>query len=206
MRSGKAHHWFLPESRDVLGLLGAQMEVSVRAIDALELWGGGDAGAADVVRAAEHEADERKRDLIAAVRASFTTPLEPEDLFELSRGLDVVVNRAKNIVREAHALAIEPNGPMGEMCSQLALGVRHLSAAFAALRHEPVAANREAAAAIKAQRNLERSYRAAMSHLIEQTDLREVIGRQELYRRLTGISEAIIAVADRVTYATVKEG
>ena len=37
-------------------------------------------------------------------------------------------------------------------------------------------------------------------------DLRDVLGRQELYRRLTRISDAIVAVADRVMYATVKEG
>jgi uncharacterized protein Yka (UPF0111/DUF47 family) len=204
VKRGKAR-WFLPENGDVLGLLGAQIDVTTRGMDAFAGWGGGDIALGEVVRAAEHEADERKRDLIEAVRESFTTPLEPEDLYELSRGLDDVINGAKNTVREAEALSMTPNKPMAEMCDLLAEGVRHLGAAFAALGHDAAVANTEAAAAVKSQRNLERSYRGAMAKLINKDDLHDVVGRQELYRRLTRISDALIAVADRVMYATVKE-
>jgi uncharacterized protein Yka (UPF0111/DUF47 family) len=198
--------WFLPEASDVLARLAAQVEVTVRGVDAFAAWGRGDIAAGESVRAAEHEADARKRELVAAVRSSFTTPLEPEDLFDLSRGLDDVLNGAKNAVREAEALAMAPDGAMAEMCAEVADGVRHLQAALAALGVEHTTADAEAAAAIKAQRNLERTYRAAMSQVIEQDDLREILARQELYRRLTRISDAVVAVADRVMYATVREG
>ena len=198
--------WFLPESSDVLERLAAQVEVTVRGIDAFAAWGGGEVAAGETVRAAEHEADERKRDLVAAVRASFTTPLEPEDLFDLSRGLDDVLNGAKNAVREAEALAMAPDAAMARMCDEVAEGVRHLGAVLQALGEDPGTADTEAAAAIKAQRNLERTYRAAMSQVIEQDDLREILARQELYRRLTRISDAVVGVADRVMYATVREG
>lgn len=204
MRREKGH-WFMPENGDVLGLLSTQIEVTTRGMDAFARWGNGDAALGDVVRAAEHEADTCKRELIDAVRESFTTPIEPEDLFELSRGLDDVINGAKNTVREADALTMTPNKPMGAMCDLLAEGVRNLGAAFAAIGHDPATANTEAAAAIKTQRNLERTYRSAMAKLIEKDDLREVAGRQELYRRLTRISDALVSVADRVMYATVKE-
>lgn len=204
MKRGKAR-WFLPENGDVLGMLAAQVEVTTRGMDAFAGWGGGDIALGDVVRAAEHEADERKRDLLTLVRDSFTTPLDPEDLFELSRGLDEVINGAKNTVREAEALSMTPNGPMGEMCDLLAEGVHHLGAAFTALGGDFTTADTEALAAIKAQRNLERIYRRAMSKLIAKDDLREVAGRQELYRRMVRISENVVLVADRVMYATVKE-
>ncbi len=205
MTQGK-RRWFLPENGDVLGLLTEQIAVTSAGMDAFARWGAGDVAESDTVRTAEHDADERKRALIAAVRESFTTPLDPEDLFELSRGLDEVINGAKNTVREADALTILPDATMGTMCAQIAEGVQHLRGAFGALGRDPDAANVEAAAAIKAQRNLERTYRAAMSELIGREDLRDVLGRQELYRRLTRISDAIVAVADRVMYATVKEG
>ncbi len=205
MRRVKAR-WFLPENGDVLGLLGVQMQVTLGGMEAFARWGGGAIADADTVRTAEHEADDCRRSLAAAVRESFTTPLEPEDLFELSRGLDDVINGAKNTVREADALSMPPNEAMAEMCAELAEGVQRLSGAFAALGHDPAAATVESTAAIKAQRNLERTYRAAMSKLIDTDDLREVAGRQELYRRLARISDAIVGVADRVMYATVKEG
>ena len=41
-------------------------------------------------------------------REAFMTPLEPEDLFELSRGLDEVLNAAKNAVREAEVMGTPP--------------------------------------------------------------------------------------------------
>jgi hypothetical protein len=44
-----------------------------------------------------------------------------------------------------------------------------------------------------------------MSQLLELDDLREVMGRRELYRRFARISEDVMRVADRVWYATVKE-
>ena len=55
-------------------------------------------------------------------------------------------------------------------------------------------------------RRLERVYREAASALLKLDDLREVVGRRELYRRFSRVSETLIEAADRVWYATVKEG
>ena len=60
-------------------------------------------------------------------------------------------------------------------------------------------------AAVKTQRQLERVYREAASALLEVQDLREVMGRRELSRRISRISETLTEAADRVWYATVKE-
>ena len=46
----------------------------------------------------------------------------------------------------------------------------------------------------------------AASALLKLDDLREVVGRRELYRRFSRVSETLIEAADRVWYATVKEG
>jgi glutamine synthetase adenylyltransferase len=59
---------------------------------------------------------------------------------------------------------------------------------------------------VKTQRRLERVYRKAASALLNVEDLREVMGKRELYRRFSRISETLIEAADRVWYATVKEG
>jgi hypothetical protein len=40
---------------------------------------------------------------------------------------------------------------------------------------------------------------------LEVQDLREVAGRRELYRRFSRIGDALVEVAERVWYATVKE-
>ncbi len=206
MNLRRGHRWFLPEAPDVLGMLAEQTRVTVDGMNAFAAWAAGDEERGRDVRDAEHAADVCKVALADAVREAFTTPIDPEDLFDLSRGLDEVLNGAKNTVREAQALGLAPDPAMADMAAFLAEGVVCLQRAFAGLGGGRRDADEGAAAAVKAQRHLERAYRTAMSELLSAgAGMPEVVGRQELYRRLTDISERILAVADRVGYSTVKE-
>ncbi len=196
--------WFLPRTPDVLGALRAQTAVTVDGLDALAAWAAGDAAAAERVRECEHLADDRKRELRAALSEAFSTPLEPEDIFQLSTGLDRVMNAAKNIVREAEVLGRRPDPPMAELAAALAEGTRHLAAAFAALGGGG-SATAAADAALESQHRVEHAYRAGMSGLLDMTDLHEVAARRELYRRLARTSDALTDVAERVWYSVLKE-
>ena len=198
--------WFLPETPDVLGMLRAQMEVTVEGIDAFLLWARGEPGAADTVREDEHRADDAKRELRLALTRAFVTPLEPEDLFELSSGLDEVMNGAKDTVREAEVMGAAPDAGMARMVERLAAGTHDLSDSFAALAEgDRTRAGEASDAAVKAQRKLEHIYREAMSGLVEVEDLREIAARRELYRRVARTSERLVGVAERVWYAVLKE-
>ncbi len=197
--------WFLPEAPNVLRMLREQADITAEGIRAFARWSHGEPNAGGEVRQAEHMADGSKRRLVAAVREAFTTPLDPEDLFEVSYGMDEVLNAAKNTVREAEALGVRPDGSLQAMCDLVEEGVRLLRDALYALGRDADAANEAAAAATKTQRRLERVYRGAMADLAESDDLRTVVASQELYRRVIGISEQIMLVADRIQYSTVKE-
>lgn len=201
--------WFFPETPDVLGMLRRQAAITVDGMDALTAWAAGDPEAAGRLSVMEHEADDVKRDLRLALRTAFITPIGAEDIYVLSQRLDDVLNGAKNAVREAEVIAMAPDEAIASMAGLLAEGVHHLSDAFdvlAANGPKKGADPTEAAdRAVKAQRNLERVYRNAMVALLSVDDLREVMGRRELYRRFSRISESILDVADRVWYAAVKE-
>jgi uncharacterized protein Yka (UPF0111/DUF47 family) len=202
--------WFLPKTPDVLGMLRHQAEITETAMDALTAWASGDEEAAKRVRETEHEADDQKRALRAALKAAFITPIGAEDIFVLSGRLDAVLNGAKDAVRESEIMAMPPDEPVVAMTGFLAEGVHHLADAFAKLEagageSDGADATDAADAAIKAQRQVERVYRRAMSALLEIEDLREVMGRRELYRRFSRISDDITEVAERVWYAAVKE-
>lgn len=201
----KRRRWFLPETPDVYAMLGAQASVTLEGMAAFTEWAAGDLDRQSDVRDAEHDADQERRTLIEAVRDAFTTPLPSEDLFEISQGMDEVINGAKNLVREAALMGVIPDQAMEDMARLLEQGMRELDHAFDHLGTDPVQATDLADAAIKTQRRLERVYRRAMSELIEVRDLREVLARQELYRRMTRMSDNVVAVADRVWYSSVKE-
>jgi uncharacterized protein Yka (UPF0111/DUF47 family) len=202
--------WFLPESPDVIGMLRAQATVTIEASEALVAWAKGHPDQEAVVRAKEHEADDRKRELRTALSEAFTTPLDPEDLYVMSEYLDRVLNGAKDAVREAEVMAIPPDEHTAAMASCLLEGVRLLDESFERLRpgrkDDKADARESADAAVKAQRHLEHIYREAMSALLSVDDLREVMGRRELYRRFSRTSQDLETVADRVWYATLKEG
>jgi uncharacterized protein Yka (UPF0111/DUF47 family) len=200
--------WFLPETPDVLGLLLCQFEVTVRGMDAFADWaaGGGDPQASVIVHAVEHEADAAKRDLRNALRDAFVTPLDPEDVFTLSRGIDWILNHAKDAIGEAEAMACPPDEATATMAALLAESVRHLEAGVARIAGRAAGDAGEAAdAAVKAERKLEKAYRAAMGTLAELDDLRVVMGRQELYRRCSRMGETAVDVAERLIYAVLKE-
>ena len=206
--SRKGRRWFLPETPDVIGMLQEQAAITVNGMEAFTAWAGGDSARADDVRSAEHDCDEVRRALVDAVSEAFTTPLQPEDLFQLSRDLDKVINGAKNTVRESEAMAFPPDRATADMSVLLAEGTKHLQTAFTHLdqrrKHGPPATE-AADAAVKSQRHLERIYRQAAGDLLGVTDIGVVTARRELYRRISGISDEIVAVADRIWYSQVKE-
>ena len=157
------------------------------------------------MRDAEHRADDAKRALHTELRAAFSTPLDPEDLYELSERLDLVLGAAKDLVREAEVIAIAPDAPLAEMAACIDEAVEHLADAFAALPADGDTATACADEARRAARRLEHSYRAGMSTLLNVPDVADQFGRRELYRRASHMADAVIGVVDRVWYATVKQ-
>jgi uncharacterized protein Yka (UPF0111/DUF47 family) len=57
--------------------------------------------------------------MVAHDRA-FVTPLEPEDLFALSRGIDRILNQAKDLVRESEVMVCPPDAAVAQMAALLA--------------------------------------------------------------------------------------
>lgn len=202
----KVRRWFLPEMPDMVGMLGRQLEVTREGMDALVEWANGDESKADLIRSLEHRADEHKRELETALTTAFTTPLDPEDLYTLARGIDWILNLSKDLVRESEVMNCPPDEPLAEMCAQLAEAVRLLSEAVELLGAGDPAATERANEALKAERRIEKIYRDAMAALTDVEDVREAMARRELYRRLSRIGEVVVDVAERVWYAVVKEG
>jgi len=204
--SGKHMHWFLPQDADVLAMLRRQTAITVEGVDELVAWAKGDAEAAERLRLCEHRADKSKRELREALTEAFSTPLALEDIFELSRGIDEIVNDAKNLVGEAEAMGTGPDAAIAEMAEEIAAGTRELAKALELLEAgDSAGATAAADRAVKDQRHLQHTYRASMSALVEVEDQRELAARRELYRRLARTGDELARVAERVWYSVLKE-
>jgi uncharacterized protein Yka (UPF0111/DUF47 family) len=197
--------WFLPDQPDVIALLRRQVGVTLEGLDAFAAWAGGDPAAARIVRDSEPQGDLAKRDVIDALRTAFVTPLEPEDAFALSRGVDWILDYARDLVAEAEVLDVGPDPGLAEMAVLLGEAVRHIDEAIGLLPEDGERATRAAGEAIAVEHRVEAAYYRGMAALLELEDMRHRIGRRELYRRCTRIGELVIDVAERVMYAVVKQ-
>ena len=197
--------WFLPETPDVIGLLREQIAVTIEGLDAFGAWAEGDPSGAELVCDAEHRGDTAKRALLGALRAAFVTPLEPEDVFALSRGIDWILDYARDLVSESDVMECAPDSVIAEMGTLVGEAVRDIDRALGQLGTDDDAATEAADLAIRAERKLERTYYQGMGALLGVEDRSERIARRELYRRCLRIGEMVIDVAERVVYAIVKQ-
>ena len=201
----KPHHWFLPDTPDVLGLLRAQVAITIEGLDAFAAWAGGDAGAAEAVKDAEHRGDVAKRELVDALRAAFVTPLEPEDLFALSRIIDRILSSSREVVAEADVLAVGPDGEVAEMAQLISRAVRWIDEAIAQLGADAGRATAAADEAIATEKALDQVYYRGMAALLDADERSARIAGRELYRRCARIGDLVVEVAERVIYAVVKQ-
>ena len=200
------HRWFLPETPDVVALLREQVSITVSALDALTAWAQGDSAAIDAIHGAEQRGDEAKRALFIALRAAFVLPLEPEDVFALSRGIDWILNYTRDLATQSGVMECPPDEVIADMARLLAESMRAIDRALEALgAADETGAMNAADAAIAAERKLERRYYEGMGVLLDHHGRSERIAWRELYRRCARIGELVIDVAERVIYAVVKQ-
>lgn len=201
----RKRRWFLPDSPDLTGQLGRQAEITLEGLDALAAWAAGDAAAADRMLEIEERGDAAKRELLDSVREAFVTPLAPEDLFSLSRGLDWILEYSRDLVRESQAMSSPPDKTLAEMARILRDAGAQLANAIGQLGHDGDAASQAADEAIRADRRLEEAYYNGMAELLAVDVRNERISSRELYRRCARIGDEVIDVAERIVYSVVKK-
>ncbi|HEX3293553.1 MAG TPA: DUF47 family protein [Solirubrobacterales bacterium] len=197
--------WFLPETPDLVGQLGAQAAITREGLESFAAWAAGDEGAGDALPEIEHRGDTSKRALLEQLREAFLTPIEPEDLFALSRGIDWILYYARDLVSEARAMGVSPDARLAEMAGLLRDAVDHICEAVAAIHSDGKVASAAADQAIRVERQLERCYYQGMAELLAVDIRTERISSRELYRRCARIGDEVIDVGERIIYAVVKE-
>ncbi len=201
----RKRRWFLPDTPDLIGQLRVQAGITREGVEAFAAWAAGDEGAAGSLMEIEHRGDVAKRQLLEELRDAFVTPLAPEDLFALSRGIDWILDYTRDLVFESKAMSSPPDERLAEMAGLIRDAVGHIADAVDHLGPSNDKANEAADLAITAERQLEHSYYRGMAQLLEVDKRNERISSRELYRRCARIGDQVIDVAERIIYSVVKE-
>ncbi len=191
---------------DFYQLLSEQATKNLQGLEALNSWlETGEQEQADRVRSLEKEADELKLKLEFKLVESFVTPIDREDIYDLSNCLDNIINAAKATVREVEALEVSIKAPLVcEMSGILVEGGRCLLNALNALKQKPGEVITQALLARKSENRFVKVYRQAMKEAFCLKDQIEILKTVELYRALMEIAEKIDFVGERLLHVMVK--
>jgi hypothetical protein len=198
---------FLPKDHDFYADLTVHSEKVQEGIRALVLWfKTGEPSHADRVRKIEHEADALMLKIASALGEVFSTPIDREDIHQVSRAMDQIINYAKNTVREIQIFNITPDEYMHKISLLILDGACSLNQAIQILpSYSPeIAAHLDKAK--KCEHRVEKIYRTALNKLFEGDDLKEILKRREVYRHLSNTADRILEAADILSLILVKYG
>jgi uncharacterized protein Yka (UPF0111/DUF47 family) len=197
--------WFLPDTPDVMSMLRRQLAVTIEGADLLAVWAGGGPIKRSGLEEVELRGEEARRELLEALREAFITPIEPEDLYSMSRGAGWILHEISDLVGEAEVLRGTPDQGIAGMCGLLAKALREIDKAVADLEHSGGRASRASEIAVETIGRMQTLYYAGMAATLDLDNRNERIARRELYRRCTRIGDRTTDLADRVIYSVVKQ-
>ena len=188
-------------------LIMDQANLTLQGMEALTAYmEGQDPQAAANLTSSEKSADEARRILIDELNRTFVTPFDREDIFNLSRTIDDVLDYAYSTVSELEILKVQPTPYMQSMAALLRDAAFELSSEVNCIDEHPAVANDHAQRAKALENRVESVYREALADLFRGAeDIKHVIKMmklREVYRHLSNAAdrgdEAANVIADIV--------
>ena len=146
------------------------------------------------------EASELRRVLIDELHKTFITPLDREDIFNLSHCFEDMVTYALTTVEEMNILKVDADDHIREMMKLVCEEAEQLELAILRLAKNPRVALDHAHEVRKLERKVERLYRAAIRDLFARaTDPERLPGlfyRREVYRHISNMSDRADSAAN----------
>lgn len=213
-----------PHMPDFYSLLNDQCDLVVQAMRIFaEYMESGDEEKGKQVRLMEHVGDELKNRNLYALNEAFATPMDREDIYRAINAIDNILNYAKTTTREMETLELAPDAYTLEMAILLKEGAEALQQGFQHLPENPAAAEEEAQAARKAERNAEKTYRRALATLFHEDaytrtlddpedhapakimhHVIEIFKRREVYRHLSNAADRVAEAGEVLHDIVVK--
>jgi uncharacterized protein Yka (UPF0111/DUF47 family) len=152
------------------------------------------------LRALSQASIESRRVLIDELHETFVTPLDREDIYNLSQAFEKMVTYALTTVEEMHLLHVSADEPIRRMVVLAREQAEHLMQAVQRLAKNPRVAGDHANRVHDQEREVERVYRDAIHDLFAQaTELAALPGvfyRREVYRHLSNMADRAVSAGD----------
>lgn len=186
----KSKNPFLKSESSFFDLLSRQSSKTVEGLEAL--WNYAENSTkenANVVRDLEREADELRRILIQELDQTFVTPMDREEIYDLSRAIDDVVDYANTTVDEMEIYDVKGDEHIKGMVNILRKAARELNDAVKILKNYPKIASEHAVKAKSYENQIEKAYHLALADLFKGMDTVYMLKMREIYRHLSNAAD-----------------
>lgn len=154
----------------------------------------------------EHEGDAARGELVTAVSVALVPPLDPEDMFRLSRSIDDVLDDLRDFVRELD-LFDAADAQFASLIECIREGLLMLRAAVEGIVTDPRRVTERILAAKKSCNAVRREFGEQMCVLLDGAVTVGMLRRRELLLRLDGVGlrlgESVDALADAAIKRTL---
>lgn len=190
-----------PKENRFIGLLIQQAEITAQGIKLLETCIlDPNTESVEKMRAKEYEADEIRRILIDELHNTFITPLDREDIFNLSLNIDDMLDYALTTIEEMNLLVVDADEHLIQMIALIRQEAEELVMAMHRLSANPRVAGQHAQRAKKLENEVEQLYRVAIADLFTKAKdfkpLMTMLRRREVYRHVANMSDRADAAAN----------
>ena len=151
---------------------------------------------------------ERRRVLIDELHETFVTPIDREDIYNLSQSFERMVTYALTTLEEMHLLQVAADEPIRRMVALVREQADDLEAAMRGCAKNPRVADDHADHVHEKEREVERIYRAAIRDLFARaTDpqgLPAILYRREVYRHISNMADRAVSAANMLGMVVMK--
>lgn len=194
-------------ARDGIFAIAEQIQVAVAAADVARVMVKGglhSAQARSTMADVEHEGDAHRAELVGALGAALSTPVDREDLYRLSRSVDDVVDNLRDYVRETDLYEPESQPGAAEMLAAVGDGMRSLLAGVRSIIPAPGQVVEHTIETRKACNRVRGIYQVQVAELFTEPLSNETLKRRELLRRLDVVALRMGEAADALNDGMLK--
>ena len=159
---------------------------------------------ADDIRELERAADQILERTTTALRDAFITPLDRQDIYNLSETIDDMIDYLDNAAAEISLFGVTVTPFILTMTSTLRHAADEIAAAVRLLTDDPRQAWRHSRNAQAAENAVEDCYRSALADLFRGDDVQRMFKLREVYRHLSNSADRAEAIGRLIGKIVVK--
>ncbi len=197
--------WLFSKETDFYRLLEEQSKLTLEGVYALEKYMiTGNIEDGHEVNRLEKLADKKREELINELDKTFVTPFDREDIFQLSRAIDDILDYSDTTVEEMEIYDLIPTAELREIVTVIKLSTEFIHKSVCNLNRDKKEGMEQALKAKKYENQVETLYRKNLVKLFEQEDIKYILKMREIFRHLSNCADRIDLAGDILGHIYVK--